>query len=275
MTNVIDGKKIAGEIIEKLKQLSKPNKFLAIFIASDDPIILNFVKQKEKTAFNLGVDFRVYRHPESIKNDELRKEVLKIAKHKSCGGAIVQLPLPSHLNKHYVMNVIPKEKDVDVLGERALGALYTNRNPVLPPAIGAIQEILEYSKLEPSTKKVAIIGSGFLVGKPAAVWFAGKCKEVLVLSRGSDLNALKEADIVISGVGHAGLIVPGMLKDGALVIDFGYSIDNDGNMSGDFNYKNDEIDKLKNTSYTPTPGGTGPMVVAKVFDNFYKLTQEK
>ena len=69
----------------------------------------------------------------SISSDDLRKEILKIANHKTCGGAIIQLPLPSNINSQYVLNAIPREKDVDVLGERALGAFYASRNPALPP----------------------------------------------------------------------------------------------------------------------------------------------
>lgn len=275
MENIIDGKKMAKDTVEKLKELPKPDKFLAIFIATEDPVILNFVKQKERLAAELGVDFRVYRFPESIKNDELRKEVLKVASHKTCGGAIVQLPLPENLNKHYVLNAVPCHKDVDVLGERALGAFYTNRNSVLPPAVETLSEIVQKHNLDIRNSRVAIIGSGFLIGKPIAAWLAGKCREFFVLSRRSDLRVLKEADIIISGVGRAGLITPEILKDGALVIDFGYSINEEGKISGDFSPKTSKANKLKAISYTPTPGGTGPMVVAKVFENFYKLTRGK
>ncbi|MBI2033624.1 MAG: hypothetical protein HYT13_00815 [Candidatus Liptonbacteria bacterium] len=124
--NVIDGKKIAESILAKLRSKPKPEKFLATVLVGEDPASISFLKQKEKAAKELGVDFRLYKFPKEIKNDSLREEVLKISKHKTCGGVIVQLPLPEHLNKHYILNVIPREKDVDVLGERALGAFYTH-----------------------------------------------------------------------------------------------------------------------------------------------------
>ena len=96
---IIDGKKIASEVLENLKKQSAPKAFLAAFLVGNDPGSESFLKQKEKTAKELGMDFRLYKFPESITQDELRKEVLKVAEHKTCGGAIVQLPLPSHLDQ--------------------------------------------------------------------------------------------------------------------------------------------------------------------------------
>mgnify|MGYP001576247729 FL=1 len=268
--NVIDGKKIADEILGRLKSQSKPKKFLAAVLVGDNEASVGFLKQKEKTAKELGVDFRLYAFPADIKNDPLREEVLKISKHKTCGGVIVQLPLPEHLNKHYILNVIPREKDVDVLGERALGAFYTGRNPVLPPAVGVVEEILLTTNYSLPTSKIAVVGAGFLVGKVIVTWLLGKVRELYVLDKGSDFRILKEVDIVITGIGKAEIIKPEMLKDGGLVIDFGY----DGG-EGDFDSSalTPNTYNLKPVSYTPTPGGTGPILVAKIFENFYKLNE--
>jgi len=139
---IIDGKKITEELLAELKKLPKPEKFLAAVLVGNDLASVSFLKQKEKVAHELGVDFRTYRRPTSIHQDELRKEVLAIANHKTCGGVLVQLPLPAHIDRQYVLNAIPREKDVDVLGERALGAFYAGRNPVLPPAVGVVQRII-------------------------------------------------------------------------------------------------------------------------------------
>jgi len=288
---LVRGKQIAQEIIEELKRKPKLNKFLAAVLVGNNPASVSFLKQKEKVAKELGVDFRLYKFPADIKQDPLRKEVLKIAQHRTCGGIIVQLPLPEHLNKHYVLNVIPREKDVDVLSERALGAFYTGRNPVLPPAVSTVQTVLQNSKFSRhlsiksseggippkagqfSISKAVVVGRGFLVGKPIATWLTDKVSELYVLGSKSDLGVLKQADLVISGVGKAGLIKPEMLKQGAGVIDFGYDTVN-GKISGDFDVSqlaNQPTSKL--SFYTPTPGGTGPILVAELFSNFFILNQ--
>ncbi|MEK7479430.1 MAG: bifunctional 5,10-methylenetetrahydrofolate dehydrogenase/5,10-methenyltetrahydrofolate cyclohydrolase [Patescibacteria group bacterium] len=271
---IINGKKISQEIIAELKQTPAPKKFLAVFLVGDDSASASFVEQKEKTARELGVDLRMYRYPADISQDKLRREVGKVTAHKTCGGAIVQLPLPKHLNRHYVLNAIPREKDVDVLGERALGAFYTGRNPIMPPPVATVETIIRLTNLELKNLKTAVVGLGFLIGKPIAEWLKGKTKELYCLDEKSDLTILKEADLVISGTGHAGLIRPDMLKQGAGVIDFGYAKGPGGVLLGDF-----DSSKLTNVQtnrlafYTPTPGGTGPIVVALLFRNFYTLNR--
>jgi len=278
----INGQEIAGKIIANLKSEPVPKKILAAILvdSTNSPQVgsnLSFLKQKEKLAKELGVDFRLYQFPEAIKNDDLRKEVNKIASLKKVGGVIVQLPLPEHLNKHYILNAIPREKDVDVLGERALGSSYAGRNPVLPPAVGVVEEIVNATGFMLHASRVAVVGLGFLVGKPIATWLMGnpstklgaRCPEIHLLDEGSDLSILKQADLVISGVGKANLFSAEDLRENATVIDFGYNMSN-GKIYGDFNPPN-EANKLKAITYTPTPAGTGPILVAKIFENFYKL----
>ncbi len=271
----INGVKIADKIFCALRKLPRPKKFLAIFIVDENPAIASFVEQKRKFAEKLKVDFRVYKFPKLIKNDELRKNILKTATHKTCGGMIVQLPLPKHLNKHYVINVIPREKDVDVLGERALGAFYTNRNQILPPAVATVSEVIENCKLKIENYRVAVVGLGFLVGKPTSLWLMGKCREIYLLDKGGNFDVLKKADLVISGAGKANLIKPSMLKERSTIIDFGFSFNDEKKIRGDFDTDEIKIGKTdKFIAYTPNPGGTGPIVVAKLFENFYELNKE-
>ncbi len=267
----LDGQSIAKEIIEDLKKQKKPEKIFAAILVGEDPRSISFLKQKEQVARELGIDFRLYKLGAELGNDGLRQEVRRLTEKKPVGGAIVQLPLPAGINSSYVLNAIPRGKDVDVLGERALGAFYNNRNPILPPAAATVKTILEKISLDLEEMKVGVVGLGKLVGKPVGLWLIGKCKELHLLGKNSDLAALSTCDVVISGVGQAGIIKPKMLKPGAGVIDFGYYYFPDGEVSGDFSPEHAE-----NLSfYTPTPGGTGPILVAELFRNFYTLAKEK
>jgi methylenetetrahydrofolate dehydrogenase (NADP+) / methenyltetrahydrofolate cyclohydrolase len=274
--NIIEGKKIAEDILNRLRGAAVPKKFFAVVLAGDNSASVSFIEQKKKTAEALGVDFRWYRFPDTISQDELREEVGKIAGQKTCGSVLVQLPLPEHINRHYVLNAMPREKDVDVLGERALGAFYAHRNPVLPPVVGTVKEILDAAKFDLKGKVVSVVGLGLLIGKPIANWLMGQTKGLYLLGKGSDFSVLAKSDLVIVGVGKAGLVTPDMLKDGAGVIDFGYSTGEDGKLAGDFlsgagATGASPADLAKLSFYTPTPGGTGPVLVAKLFENFYTL----
>lgn len=274
----IDGKIIASEILGNLKTLPIPKKFLAGILVGENIASQKFLEQKQKTADEAGVDFRIYKFSSDISSDELRKEVLKISSHKTCGGIIIQLPLPGQINEQYILNVVPPNKDVDVLGARALGGFYTGRSKILPPAVAVVEEILKKFPVNLESSIVAVIGAGRLIGKPIASWLLGKARELVVLDKGSDYGALKRADIVISGTGVPNLIKGGMLKEGVGVIDFGYGKDSDGKTHGDLDYSSflsSSGYSLAPMFYTPTPGGTGPVLVAKIIENFYKLNSEK
>jgi methylenetetrahydrofolate dehydrogenase (NADP+)/methenyltetrahydrofolate cyclohydrolase len=256
---VIDGKRIAESVIAKLKARPIPAKYLAAVLVEDDPASASFVAQKGRVAKELGVDFRIEKLKADSTEDTLIETLKELGKDGDCGGIILQLPLPAHLDRGRVVAAIPPEKDVDALR----GEL------VLPPAVGVVEEILRTTRYSLSTTHVAVVGLGFLVGRPITKWLEGKTKELITLDIGDNLVRLKEADVVILGAGKAGLVKPDMLKNGAFVIDFGYSME-DGKLRGDF-----DPEGVEGISYTPTPGGTGPILVAKLFENFYTLAGAK
>jgi len=267
----IDGKEIASDIIGRLKEKEAPKKILAVILVGNDPRSESFIKQKKKVADELGVDFKVYPVPEDYGNDDMQIEVKRIADRDEVGGVVVQLPLPERIDRDYVLNAIPPEKDVDVLGGRALGAFRNDKNPILPPAVATVKEILERMSVNLEESVVAVVGLGALVGSPISTWLAGKCKELDSFDSKSNMERLRKADVVISGVGKAGIIDPKILKDGAGVIDFGYYYFPGGEVSGDLRLDGGGLEHL--SFYTLTPGGTGPILVAKLLENFYTLCE--
>ncbi len=268
----INGEHIAQKIKDGLQAKPKPRKFLAAVLIGENKQSFGFLKKKEAVARELGVDFRIYQLPEGLNNDRARREVWSIAKHKTCGGVIVQLPLPEGLNKHYVINSIPREKDVEVFTERAFGAFCNNRSMILPPAVSTIDKILRETQFDISKKTAAVVGLGALVGKPAVIWLMKRARQIFLLRSSSDKSVLKEADLVILGTGNVSIVNPSMLKNGAGVIDFGYSTV-DKKLRGDFDTsRTEELEQL--AFYTPTPGGTGPILVTTLFENFYILNKD-
>ncbi len=268
----ISGIEVSKKIVARLKKLPTPRTMMAAILVGEDPISANFVNEKRKIAHELGVKFKIYNLPGNLKNEELRKEVSWIAQDELVGGVVVQLPLPKHIERHEILRDIPSSKDVDVLGAQAVAHFYATEAGVLPPACSVVEEIIKSHKFDLAKSKVAVVGSGLLIGKPIAVWLMHKAKDIVVLGHRSRLEeSLKDADLVISGVGKAKLITSKMLKKGAAVIDFGYDYSG-GKLVGDFDHSDPSA--LKDLKfYTPTPGGTGPILVAKLFENFYRLNK--
>lgn len=273
---VIDGRAIAGEIIARLKGLPKPGKFLGAVLVGDDPASLNFLKQKEKIARELSIEFRQYQLPVGIATDDLRNEISRLAAPKDCGGFIVQLPLPEGVNRDEILNAIPREKDVDCLSEAALDAFRVGHGAIAPPPVGVVEEILK-REIEGGNMvrqlrelKAVVIGAGFLIGKPVGFWLRDRVSELAVFDITTEdvQKKLSDADIVVAGAGHANLFGAADLKKGAIVIDFGFSRNEDGKIEGDFDPAGADE---KDIHYTKTPGGTGPILVAKLLENFYTL----
>lgn len=256
---VINGRKIAEGIIAELKKRPAPKKFLGAVLVQGDPASASFVAQKEKTARILGIDFRIAGCLPDASERELVDAIRAFADDGACGGIVLQLPLPARIDRDAIIAVIPFEKDVDNLRSGDL---------VLSPAAGVVGELMKNLKLEIKNYRIAVVGTGFLVGQPIAKWLKGKVKELITLDIGDDLGKIKSADVVVLGTGKAGLVNSVQLKNDALIVDFGYSRSADGVLRGDFDSQGSG-----DITYTPTPGGTGPILVAKLFENFYQLNE--
>lgn len=257
---VINGKEISAGILSSLKKQPKPKKYLAAVLIGENPASISFLKQKERIAEELGVEFKLTSLQENSAENIIIETISNLGQDSECGGIILQLPLPTGLNRRKIINEIPKKKDVDAL----------NGGDVLPPAVGVVEKILGLQNIELSSVAVAVIGLGALVGAPVSEWLKGKVRELILIDEKDDINAVKNADVVISGVGKPGMITPEILKENALVIDFGYGMKN-GKLSGDFDSSLLTPNSLVPNAYTPVPGGTGPILVAQLFENFYKL----
>jgi len=263
----VDGKKIRDKVLEELKsEVGSRELRLVGVLVGDHPGSKKFMELKEKAAKEIGIDFRLYEFPGDISTNKLRDELNNIAKQGVTHGIIVELPLPEQINAQYILNTIPQEKDVDVLSTKAQGAFFVGKSKILPPAVEALKIVLEEHDVDIKGKDVAVFGYGILIGKPIANWLAVQGASVFVINEftKNPEEISKEADIVISGVGEAGLIKGEMVKDDAIVIDFGYSEDGKGDV--DF----DSVSK-KVSLITPVPGGMGPIVVAAVLKNLLRL----
>ncbi len=279
---VIDGKKIADKILNELKnevaKIKNP-PYLAAVLVGDNTGSRRFLELKKRAAESIGIECRIYEFPEKVSNGELRKKLNQIVKATTCAGMIIELPLPAHLNTQVILNAVPEEKDPDVLSQKAQGTFFAGRSlrqaqdklAILPPSVETAKQIFEEYEIEPKGKTAAVFGYGLLVGKPVSHWLTGQGAAVTVINEFTESPAelSKKVDIIISGVGKPDLIKPDMIKEGAIVIDFGFAGTEKG-IAGDVDFE--EVSK-KASLITPVPGGTGPIVVAAVLKNFVKLIQ--
>jgi methylenetetrahydrofolate dehydrogenase (NADP+)/methenyltetrahydrofolate cyclohydrolase len=265
----IDGKIIAQELCAEIKHavaaLSKPPR-LTILIPQETFVIRKFVDIKKAFALEAGIECtEVVLNPLQNESD-LIHEIMHAG--QAADGVIVQLPLPPRMNLETILSIIPASLDIDVMGATAYAEFMNGRLPLMPPVAGAVAEILERTGHRVAGRNVVIVGEGRLVGAPVAAWATRMGGHVTVVTqrRGSLLEALRDADIVISGTGVPGIITPEMIHPGMVLIDAGTS-ESAGKLVGDI----DPRCEAEAAVFTPTPGGVGPITVAMVFKNLLKL----
>ncbi len=271
---LFDGKKIAERILSELKEqaaaLSKKPR-LAVAVVGNNPVIASFIAQKKRAADFIGAEVRIYPFPAEITTNELRKRISEIVHEKKNTGVIIQLPLPPHINKQYILNAIPPEKDADVLSARAVGAFAVGKSPVMPPVAGAVKTLFEEYEVDYQKNSIAIVGAGALVGRPVALWLMGEGVSFTLITESiaHPEAILREADIVISGIGKPRHITADHIKKGAIVVDAGTS-ESAGEIIGDVDEKSVAS---KAAFLAPVPGGVGPLTVAILLRNLFTLAQ--
>lgn len=272
---ILDGKKLSEKILKDIEQEvvnMKTPPHLGIVLVGDDPASLVYVKQKEKIGKNIGIPVEIFSYPKDISTHKLRAEISRISHMKKIQGLIVQLPLPVSINESRILNAIPPEKDVDVLGKTALGAFTQGTSIVTPPTVGAILRLLKEYNINLSEKNVVIVGAGSLVGLPMSNEATRQGATVSVINENTrnPETITREADIIITGTPTPEHIGGKAIKEGAVVIDAGYTKDKGGKTTGNVIFK--EASK-KASFITPVPGGIGPMTVAILFQNLLTLSK--
>lgn len=279
---IIDGK-IQAEILnqktkEELLNLEKNYGFkpcLAVILVGEDPASQVYVKNKVKTAGQIGIKSLEFLLPNDISQEELENKILELSQDENIDGILLQLPLPKHLNQDNAIEKIDPLKDVDGLTEKSAGKLSLGKKGLraCTPS-GSI--ILAKSALgdDLTGKNVVIIGRSILVGKPAALLFLEEnCTITIAHSKTKNIEEIcKNADILVAAVGRPKMVKADWIKPNACVIDVGINrIANDDESSGkktklvgDVDYEN--AVKIAG-QITPVPGGVGPMTIACLMEN--------
>jgi methylenetetrahydrofolate dehydrogenase (NADP+) / methenyltetrahydrofolate cyclohydrolase len=260
----INGKEIAANVARQIAESPDlTTRELVGFVASGDAAGTSFQAMKQKFASQCGIRYRVERVPPGVSQVDFENRVAAAIRDESVGGIVIQLPLPPNLDARSILDMVPARKDPDVLGKGAYAAFLAGGN-VLPPAAGSVQLILESQDFAAAGKSFAVVGQGELIGKPVSDWLTMRGSTVARLDKGFNGAELASVDCIVLGTG-AYRLDPTRAKAGAGIIDFGYQ-----GGRGDLDTSCPE--SLEHLAfYTPTPGGTGPVLIAALLRNFVLL----
>ena len=269
---LIDGKKVAAELREELKQevadlKTKFNKVpgLTVILIGDMAPSQIYVRNKEKSAIEVGLKSEVIKYPDTVEEKIVLEKIEELNNDQTVSGILVQLPLPKHIDKQKVIETIAPSKDVDGFHPMNVGNLSSGYESSIPcTPLGCY---LMIKKIEPnlSGKKAVVVGRSNLNGKPMTqLLLKENCTVTITHSRTKDLKAeCLEADIIVAAVGIPELVKGDWVKKDAIVIDVGINKTENG-LVGDVAF--DEVSKVAK-ALTPVPGGVGPMTIACLLKN--------
>ena len=269
---LIDGKKAAAELRNELKHevsslKEKYNKVpgLTVILIGDLTPSQIYVRNKEKSANEVGLKSEVIKYPDKIEEKVVLNKIKELNKDDTVSGILVQLPLPKHIDKQKVIETIDPSKDVDGFHPMNVGNLSSGYESSVPCTPLGCYLLIKKIESNLGGKKAVVVGRSNLNGKPMTqLLLKENCTVTITHSKTKNLKAeCLEADIIIAAVGIPELVKGDWVKEGTIVIDVGINKTDKG-IVGDVHFK--EVSKVAK-ALTPVPGGVGPMTIACLLKN--------
>ena len=259
---ILDGKKLAKEsekeILESVLILKESGIIptLATILVGEDPASKTYVRMKQQTCKRVGMESVAINLPKETSTEELLSKIDELNNDKSIHGILLQHPVPNQINERECFERISIEKDVDGVTCLGFGRMSMDLSAYGSCTPAGIMRMLDFYDVDISGMNAVVVGRSPILGKPMAMMLLNKNATVTIChSRTKGLeNHVKNADLVVGAVGVPKLIKKEWVKKGAIVIDAGYHPEKCGDVDLD------GIEEIA-SSYTPVPGGVGPMTI--------------
>ena len=269
---LIDGTALAHQIRQQVQGRTAALKArgvqpaLHILLVGDDPASQVYTRHKVADSTETGLAATLERHPADLPEAALLARIAALNADPAVHGILVQLPLPSHMDAHKVIEAIAPAKDVDGFHVQSAGALMTGLPGFWPCTPHGCLKMLDAIGYDLRGKHAVVIGRSNIVGKPMALMLLQRDATVTIChSRTANLKAQTlQADVIVAAVGKRNVLTADMVKPGAVVIDVGMNRNEQGKLCGDVDF--DGVREVASW-ITPVPGGVGPMTRAMLLVN--------
>lgn len=275
-SQIIKGKPVADKISEDLKKEVKSlNEMgikpkLAIVRVGERADDLAYERGALKRCQNIGIETEVVELDENISQDEFIKAIHKLNEDDKVNGILTFRPLPKHLSEDEIKYEISPKKDIDCFNPINTAKIVENDKTGYPPCTPtAVIEILKHYDINLTGANIVVLGRSMVVGKPLSMLLLNENATVNIChSKTRNLPEIaSQADILVAAVGRAKMVKKDYVKDGAIVIDVGVNVDDQGNLCGDVDME-DVLDKV--SMITPVPGGVGAVTTSILATNIVK-----
>jgi methylenetetrahydrofolate dehydrogenase (NADP+)/methenyltetrahydrofolate cyclohydrolase len=271
--HIIDGKaralRLTTEIAERVAARvasGLPQPGLAAVLVGENSASQVYVRNKRRTTIAVGMRSITEDLPAETPQAELLKLIDTLNKDPAVHGIMVQLPFPKHIDEERITEAIDPIKDVDGFHPYNIGRLVLKRPLLRPCTPYGCMTLLKDTGEDLAGKHAVVIGQSNIVGRPMALeLLMARCTVTVCHSATRDLPGLvRQADIVVAGVGKPNFVQGDWIKPGAIVIDVGINRLPNGGLCGDVDF----AAAVKVAGWiTTVPGGVGPMTIATLLAN--------
>lgn len=280
---IIDGKKVAEltrnqirDDVSKWIEAGNRAPYIQVIQIGNDPASTVYIGAKTRACNDVGIKTGTAHLPDTVSAKELKSVIRDFNCDDSVDGILVQLPLPTHLSSHDVIECIDFKKDVDGFHPMNVGRLAVDQPTFKSCTPAGIFELFKYYSIQVKSKHAVVVGASNIVGSPMAIMLSrenssGKATTTICHKYTKDLTQHTiSADILVVAAGQPNMIKGEMVKEGVVVIDVGINRVADETSKKGYKLVGDcdfESVKEKASWITPVPGGVGPMTVAMLMKN--------
>lgn len=276
---ILKGLPVANAINEKLmeqvKSIEGPLPHLAIIRVGERPDDCSYERGAVKKMDKVGVRCTTYTFDADIDNDTFQAEFDKINENPDIDGILMLRPLPKQLDEKQIENKIDPRKDLDGISPLNLAKVYAgDESGYAPCTAEADIEMLDYAGIDIKGKRVTVVGRSLVIGKPVSMLLMKRNATVTVChTKTVDMaGTCKNAEILVAAAGSARMIKKEYVADGAVVIDVGINVDDEGNLCGDVDF--DAISDIA-AAATPVPGGVGSVTTSVLAKHLVKAAMAR
>lgn len=276
---ILKGLPVANAINEKLmeqvKSIEGPLPHLAIIRVGERPDDCSYERGAVKKMDKVGVRCTTYTFDADIDNETFQAEFDKINENPDIDGILMLRPLPKQLDEKQIENKIDPRKDLDGISPLNLAKVYAgDESGYAPCTAEAVIEMLDYAGIDIKGKRVTVVGRSLVIGKPVSMLLMKRNATVTVChTKTVDMaGTCKNAEILVAAVGSARMIKKEYVADGAVVIDVGINVDDEGNLCGDVDF--DAISDIA-AAASPVPGGVGSVTTSVLAKHLVKAAMAR
>ena len=276
---ILKGLPVANAINEKLmeqvKSIEGPLPHLAIIRVGERPDDCSYERGAVKKMDKVGVRCTTYTFDADIDNDTFQAEFDKINENPDIDGILMLRPLPKQLDEKQIENKIDPRKDLDGISPLNLAKVYAgDESGYAPCTAEAVIEMLDNAGIDIKGKRVTVVGRSLVIGKPVSMLLMKRNATVTVChTKTVDMaGTCKNAEILVAAAGSARMIKKEYVADGAVVIDVGINVDDEGNLCGDVDF--DAISDIA-AAATPVPGGVGSVTTSVLAKHLVKAAMAR